>query len=90
MKFKNSVNAISLFANVGIAETYLDALGVKVKVANELVEERANFYRHLYPTVDMITGDITDTQVFERLVGLAQKKKVDFLFATPFAPRHLQ
>lgn len=83
MKFKNSVNAISLFANVGIAETYLDALGVKVKVANELVEERANFYRHLYPSVDMITGDITDTQVFERLVGLAKKKKVDFLFATP-------
>ncbi len=83
MKFKNSVNAISLFANVGIAETYLDALGVKVKVANELIEERANFYRHLYPSVDMITGDITDTQVFERLVGLAQKKNVDFLFATP-------
>ena len=51
MKFKNSVNAISLFANVGIAETYLDALGVKVKVANELIEERANFYRHLYPSV---------------------------------------
>lgn len=83
MKFKKSVNAISLFANVGIAETYLDSLGVKVKVANELIEERAKFYRHLYPSVNMVTGDITDAGTFENLVDLAIKNKVEFLFATP-------
>ena len=65
MKFKKSINAISLFANVGIAETYLDSLGVKVKVANEIVEERANFYRHLYPSVNMVTGDITDADTLK-------------------------
>ena len=83
MKFKKSINAISLFANVGIAETYLDSLGVKVKVANELVKERADFYRHLYPSVNMVTGDITDSDTFENLINLAEKNKVDFLFATP-------
>ncbi|MBR3030790.1 MAG: DNA cytosine methyltransferase [Bacteroidales bacterium] len=83
MKFKKGINAISLFANVGIAETYLDSLGVKVKVANELVKERADFYRHLYPTVNMVTGDITDPNTFDSLVNLAIENKVDFLFATP-------
>ena len=83
MKFKKRINAISLFANVGIAETYLDSLGVKVKVANELVKERADFYRHLYPTVNMVTGDITVPNTFDYLVNLAIENKVDFLFATP-------
>ena len=46
-KFKESVKAVSLFANVGIAETYLADVGIDVVVANELVEERAKFYKHL-------------------------------------------
>ena len=38
VKFKNTVKALSLFANVGIAETYLSELGIDVIVANERLQ----------------------------------------------------
>lgn len=41
------INGLSLFANVGIAETYLREVGVNIVLANELLEERAEFYRYL-------------------------------------------
>ena len=44
------MKALSLFSNVGIAETYLEEVGVDVVVANELLEQRARFYKHLYPS----------------------------------------
>ena len=47
VKFKNRIKAVSLFANVGIAETYFDDLGIDVVVANELLEERGRLYNHL-------------------------------------------
>ena len=83
IKFKNAVKALSLFANVGIAETYLSDLGVEVVVANELVEERCRLYSHLYPDVNIIQGDITDEAVFTQVVDLAQKANVEMLIATP-------
>ena len=42
------MNGLSLFANVGIAETYLHEVGVDMVVANELLQERADFYQHLW------------------------------------------
>lgn len=83
IKFKNRIKAISLFANVGIAETYFDTLGIDVVIANELLEERAKFYKHLYPKTSMIIGDITDSDVFNRVVEEAKVSKVDLLIATP-------
>ena len=38
------INAVSLFANVGVAETYLKEIGINVVVANELIHQRALFY----------------------------------------------
>ena len=77
------MKALSLFANVGVAETYLKECGVDVVVANELLEQRAEFYRHLYPTVHMLQGDITDRAVYEEIVSVARREKIDFLIATP-------
>ena len=34
-EFKNKIKAVSLFSNVGIAETYFNEVGVSVAVANE-------------------------------------------------------
>lgn len=82
-KFSKPINALSLFANVGIAESYLKDVGVNVVVANELLEQRARFYRHVYPEVNMITGDITDPEVFSKVKDAAIRNKVEFLFATP-------
>lgn len=83
MHFKNRIKAVSLFANVGIAETYLKDVGVDVVVANELLEQRANFYRHLYPDANMITGDITDPAIFTKVRDASKSEKIDLVFATP-------
>ena len=77
------MNAISLFANVGIAETFLDDLGVKVRVANEIDERRSQFYSHLYPDTQMVTGDFIEKKVFNKLIELSRKENVDTIIATP-------
>lgn len=82
-KFKKNIKAVSLFSNVGIAETYFKEVGVDVVVANELVDIRAKFYQHLYPNVQMIVGDITDVKIFEKVVQSAIEEKVEMLIATP-------
>lgn len=77
------IKAASLFSNVGIAETNLKKCGIDVVVANELLKVRADFYKHLYPSVNMITGDITNNEIFESIVQASLKEKIDFVIATP-------
>lgn len=81
--FKKPLRALSMFSNVGLAETYFEECGVDVKVANELLPERSRFYSHLYPKVNMINGDITDSETFEKVMSAAENAKVDFIMATP-------
>ena len=80
---KTEMKGLSLFANVGIAETYLKEVGVDIVVANELLEERAAFYRHLFPTCNMICGDITDQKISKLVVEESRKNDVEFMIATP-------
>ena len=82
-KMNRRLKGLSLFANVGIAETYLKDVGVDMVVANELLEDRAKFYQHLYPDCVMICGDIQKRKVFKAVYDTAVRKKVDFLIATP-------
>lgn len=77
------MNGLSLFANVGIAETYLRDVGINIVVANELLPERARFYRHLYPECNMIQGDITNHEIFDEVIAEAKENNVEFLIATP-------
>lgn len=77
------INALSLFSNVGLAETYLHELKIRVVVANELLPIRAKFYSHLYPDCHMVVGDIRDPLIYKTVIAEAKKKKVDFLIATP-------
>ncbi len=79
----SKLNGLSLFANVGVAETYLDELGIEIKVANELEPKRAKFYSHLYPKTNMIIGDITDEKIRKAIVLESKKKNVNFIIATP-------
>ena len=79
----SKLNGLSLFANVGVAETYLDELGIEIKVANELEPKRAKFYSHLYPKTNMIIGDITDEKIRKVIVLESKKNNVDFIIATP-------
>lgn len=75
--------ALSLFANVGVAEAYLEETDVSVVVANELEKNRADFYKHLYPDTHMICGDITDGDMFKEIIKQAKKLDVNMIIATP-------
>ena len=69
MKF----NALSLFSSAGVAETYFEKHGVDVKVASELLPERVAFYRHLYPNTAMFQGDITEPDIFSKVITAAKE-----------------
>ena len=59
--------ALSLFSSAGVAETYFEKHGIHVRVASELLHERAVFYRHLYPNTTMIEGEIGRASCRERV-----------------------
>jgi len=74
---------LSLFANVGIGETYFDQCGIDVVVANEWLEDRAEFYSKMHPKTEMIAGDITDSDIFSEIISKSKVAGVDFILATP-------
>lgn len=77
------LRCLSLFANVGIAEAMFSDIGVKVLIANEIIEDRAKFYSEVYPETNMICGDITDDMVRTNIVEEAISNKINFIIATP-------
>lgn len=77
------MKAVSLFANIGVAEAYLESIGIDVVVANELIERRAKLYSQIYPKTNMICGDITNPTVFDDIVQVCKEEKIDILMATP-------
>lgn len=80
---KIKYNILSLFANIGVAEAYLDKIGVHVAVANEVIERRAKLYHAIYPNTNMICGDITDPKVYNSLIEESRKAGVNIVMATP-------
>ena len=80
---RKTIKALSLFSNVGVAEAYYDKIGIDVKIANELEEKRASFYSHLYPFVDMVVGDITDSEIKKQIISKSLACGIDLVIATP-------
>lgn len=74
---------ISMFSSAGVAETYLEDLKINIKLANELVPERAKYYHHFFPKADMVVGDIMDSIIFDKYLHKAQEINPQFLLATP-------
>jgi len=74
---------VSLFANVGIAETYIKNHDIEIVVANELLVNRAKFHKEMHPKCKTIQGDITDDETFSKIVEASKQEKCDFLIATP-------
>lgn len=77
------INGLSLFSNVGIAEVYLDKLGINIIVANEIDKKRAAFYSHIYKNTNMIVGDITNADIRDKIVEESIKNNIEFIIATP-------
>ena len=82
-KSPSKMRVLSLFANIGVAEAYLEKIGFDVVVANELIERRAALYSKIYPKTNMICGDITNEDIFESIVKASIKAEVDVVMATP-------
>ena len=82
-KAKKQINVLSLFANIGVAEAYLENIGIHVAVANELIKRRADLYQKIYPQCKMICGDIFSDAVQNQIVAESQKNNVELIMATP-------
>lgn len=74
---------LSLFANIGVAEAYLNDIGMDVVVANELIERRAKLYSEIYPNTNMICGDITDSKIIDKIIKESKEQGVEIVMATP-------
>lgn len=77
------MNGLSLFANVGIGETYLHKNNIHIKVANELLEKRCDIYKYINKKTEIIAGDISNDIVFEKTMHSALRNNCEFIIATP-------
>lgn len=77
------MKGLSLFSSAGIGETYFNDVGINIVVANELVEQRANLYKNIAPDVNVICGDITDNDVFQKVMKYSKENNVKFILASP-------
>lgn len=80
---KSKFKVLSLFSNIGVAEAYLKEIGIEVVVANELVERRAILYSKIYPDTHMICGDITNEDIFKKIISKSIENDVNVIIATP-------
>lgn len=77
------IKGLSMFAGGGIAETYYSDIGIDICVANELLQDRAEFYEYCYPSTKMICGDIEDKAIYERVIAESKERGVNLIIATP-------
>lgn len=80
---KKKRNILSLFANIGVAEAYLEENGFHVAIANELIDRRCKLYQAIYPNTKMICGDITNQNIYKQIIDEAKGANVDIIMATP-------
>jgi DNA (cytosine-5)-methyltransferase 1 len=76
------MKAISLFTSAGIGETYLKEIGIDIVVGAELIEKRANLFKHLYPDSEVIIGDISKIETKDEISKFITND-VKLLIATP-------
>lgn len=83
LKETEKMNGTTLFSNIGIAEFFLEEMGVDMVVANELEQDRSRIFSHFYPQCELIVGDILDDNIFNQIVSKSIEKNCEFLIATP-------
>jgi len=76
------MKAVSLFSSGGIGELLLNDLGIEVVCANELLVKRADFYREIHGD-HIVTGDIRDESVANRIKSACIEHDPELLIATP-------
>ncbi|PWF20872.1 DNA cytosine methyltransferase [Corticimicrobacter populi] len=79
------MKAISLFACGGIGDLGLRHAGFDVLVANELLSDRAEVFKHNFPETKMIVGDIweKENEILDATSAALEGRELDLVFATP-------
>ena len=76
------IKGASMFACAGIGELLLKSAGVEIVIANELLARRADFYKCIHNTNEIIIGDIQKNEVKSEFLSKITED-VKFLIATP-------
>ena len=80
------LKAISLFSSAGIGELGLEASGLQILAANELIPNRCSLYRQNYPQTQLFEGDIWEKRSeLTNFVSnkLGHKEELFLAYATP-------
>ncbi|HUT58093.1 MAG TPA: DNA cytosine methyltransferase [Phycisphaerae bacterium] len=79
------LTAVSLFSGGGIGDLSMRAAGIRLLVANELLDDRASVLKQNFPEAAIIPGDIAEVmQTLSHVTRDRLKGRVlDVLFATP-------
>jgi len=79
------MKVLSLFANAGFGEFYFQNEGFDVVVANELLQDRLDFYEKFHSnSTNLICGDIADSITKNNIQAACSKHgKIDLIMATP-------
>lgn len=77
------MKGISLFSSAGIGEYFLERNNIDIVVANELIEKRAALHKDIYPSCEVVVGDITDEDTYKKILDSVHDDKIDFIIASP-------
>lgn len=77
------MKAVSLFSCIGVAEYYLNDLGIEVVVASDIDKKRCEVHKILYPNTETVCGDIRDKKTKKSIIQAAQNHKIDIVISTP-------
>lgn len=77
------MKAVSLFSCIGVAEQYLEKMGIDVLVASDIDKRRCKVHEFLYPKTTMVCGDIIDNAVKDEIVKSVGENQIDIVISTP-------
>jgi DNA (cytosine-5)-methyltransferase 1 len=77
--------ALCLFSSAGIGELGLEAAGIDILLANELLPERVDLYRENFQDTEVIQGDIWQLkeEIIKRTKKLLGDDELFLIYATP-------
>lgn len=77
------MKAVSLFSCIGVAEYYLQDIGVDVVVASDIDKKRCDVHEFLYPNTVTVCGDIRNDETKDFIIGATKGQKIDLVISTP-------
>lgn len=77
------MKALSLFSCIGVAELYLQSVGVDVVTASDIDPRRCGVHKFLYPHTNVVCGDICKESVKHDIVKSVGSHHIDMIISTP-------